>query len=124
MKSILGLALLVSSCAMGMNDTGHAFSDARRVAPVYPAVTIDIRDDIVLTGYDLDFDGDADVLLAHKHLGEGIQTERPFQYIWVNINKKGNYEAYARQTDIDADGKFENVSGDVKQMNKWLDKLE
>ena len=49
---------------------------------------------------------------------------RPLEYIWVTRNKKGTYDVYARQGDTNMDGKIDYVSGNVKRMNKWIDRLE
>lgn len=127
-KTIIGLTALLMSCApiketfIG-RPTGNEYKKAFRYPNIEQCVTIDVRDRYIIFGYDLDKDRKADVMLAHLNI-EGNISENPYEYIWVGLNKEGKYETYARQTDPDMDGDIDFVSGNVKRMNKWLDKLE
>lgn len=132
MKKTLALALTLSLGCAGLKqiDTGHAYSDAERFPQVYSMAIVDINNNNnFMQGRDLNSDGLADVLLVYRELRDGTRSSKAFEYIWVDFFEKtdlerGAYREYARQGDIDIDGKIDYVSGDVKKMNKWLDKLE
>ena len=96
-------------------DIGVAASGREYLDEYYALLNSEIPD-VILRYPILSRSSSLDMLTATERIDRSLV---PIVFIWIDKDRK----PYAWQYDINLDGKIESYSGDVRRLNKILDKI-